>query len=358
MGNLWENKMKKLLMLLICASVLSAGNYFVDNFLKYSTFYASYSLNSPLKTNSQFEFTGDGIVDISKEIEYDYAYSVGIRKVARFKYELKSKKFYDGSEDTGNESANVGAVKGWEYLLKYSDARSFGQEYINTEAWLRYVGESFLVKAGYSEFGLEDLTFGQADVRYKKQFGKVILSTGIAFRGHPVVEIPFGLNWLDEFDGQWWQLAYTQGWTDELYLYDDYYYIYDYYWYNPDGELVCETDECFYNNYFDGIVNNYYLSQFVDRGWQWESSLALGLDVYHYTDSFWFHSWLSVYPYNYGLTEFSDAESREGEVDHDIGAILGLKVTKNFGLFVEGRHLSYFTLSAYDFKVGLNYTIF
>ena len=64
--------MKKLLMLLVCFGIISADNYFVDNFLKYSTFYASYSLNSPLKTNTQFAFTGDGIVDISEEIEYDY----------------------------------------------------------------------------------------------------------------------------------------------------------------------------------------------------------------------------------------------------------------------------------------------
>ena len=46
--------MKKLLMsLLVTISVLSAneegGNYFIDNFLKYSTFYTSVSLNAPFE---------------------------------------------------------------------------------------------------------------------------------------------------------------------------------------------------------------------------------------------------------------------------------------------------------------------
>ena len=49
--------MKKLLMsLLLTISVLSAneegGNYFIDNFLKYSTFYTSVSLNAPFEVKS------------------------------------------------------------------------------------------------------------------------------------------------------------------------------------------------------------------------------------------------------------------------------------------------------------------
>ena len=54
-----EKVMKKLLMsLLVTFGVLFAdegGNYFVDNFLKYSTFYASVSLNSPFVPSSQWE---------------------------------------------------------------------------------------------------------------------------------------------------------------------------------------------------------------------------------------------------------------------------------------------------------------
>ena len=49
--------MKKFLLTLLIAAGFAAegtSNYFVDNFLKYSTFYGGFSLNSPLKTNTQF----------------------------------------------------------------------------------------------------------------------------------------------------------------------------------------------------------------------------------------------------------------------------------------------------------------
>ena len=353
----WVLVIKLILGTILSISVIFGG-YFEENFLKYSTFYGSSSISSPLKTGSQWELTSNGIEDITEEILYDYNISFGLRKIARFKYELKSKKFYDGSESSGNESANIGAVQGWEYLLKYSQQRAFGEEFVNTESWLRYVGNNFTVRAAYAEFGLEDLEYGQLDVRLKRSLGtKFNITTGVALRGHPVVEVPYGLNWADEFGTHWWQLAYTQGWTDSLY-YDETADVLDYYWFNPMGEIVCESDACFYDQFFDGIVNRFYQSQFVDRGWQWEASIALGLNFYHYSDKFWMHTWISIYPYHYGLTDFNDHESREESIDHDVGMIFGWKITSHIGAFVEGRHLQYFDLNAYDFKVGLNYVFF
>ena len=76
--------MKKLIISLLLFSTLAAG-YFEDNFLKYSTFYGSVSLNSPLKTSSKWELTDNGIQDTSEEILYDYNISFGLRKIARFK---------------------------------------------------------------------------------------------------------------------------------------------------------------------------------------------------------------------------------------------------------------------------------
>ena len=44
-------------------------------------------------------------------------------------------------------------------------------------------------------------------------------------------------------------------------------------------------------------------------------------------------------------------------MDHDIGIILGWKLSKHIGLFAEGRHLSYFntkdvTNAHYELKTG------
>ena len=47
----------------------------------------------------------------------------GIRKLARFDYENKPEVWYSGEESPINESVMIGngMVKGWEYVLEYSD---------------------------------------------------------------------------------------------------------------------------------------------------------------------------------------------------------------------------------------------
>ena len=112
--------MKKLLMsLLVTISVLSAneegGNYFIDNFLKYSTFYTSVSLNAPFEVKSQWDVDVDNgtFIETTKENELEYNLSIGVRKLARFKYQAKGKKFYDGSEKELSDVATIGNVSGW-----------------------------------------------------------------------------------------------------------------------------------------------------------------------------------------------------------------------------------------------------
>ena len=38
-----------------------------------------------------------------------------------------------------------------------------------------------------------------------------------------------------------------------------------------------------------------------------------------------------------------------------IGAILGVKIKENMGVFTEGRYLYYWESPAYDIKFGINY---
>ena len=109
--------MKLIFMLLITASA-SAG-YFTDNFLKYSTFYASGSISSPLASVQNLKFTGSDIQESITETPYNYSYSMGLRKMARFQHQKKKNNFYDGSEKELTDNATIGAVPGWEYLFKY-----------------------------------------------------------------------------------------------------------------------------------------------------------------------------------------------------------------------------------------------
>ena len=84
--------MKKLLSILLTTAILlgsEGSNYFVDNFLKYSTFYTSVSLNSPFVPTSQWEVDVENgtFTETTKENELSYNISFGVRKLARFKYQ-------------------------------------------------------------------------------------------------------------------------------------------------------------------------------------------------------------------------------------------------------------------------------
>tara|TARA_B110000196_G_C20954218_1_gene570816 strand:+ start:259 stop:645 length:387 start_codon:yes stop_codon:yes gene_type:complete len=113
-------------------------------------------------------------------------------------------------------------VSGWEYLIKYSTIRSFGEEFVDTESWIRYLGDNFVVKAAYANFGREGLEFGQLDTRWRKSIGSNWnFSLGGNFRGHPAYGLfPFN-DWLAGSDGAWWELAYDYDYTDEYYFYDN-----------------------------------------------------------------------------------------------------------------------------------------
>ena len=347
----------KILYILMTISLASGGLF--DSFIKYSTFYGSMQMSSPLANQQNLSFTGSDIQDEIVVIPYDYNYSFGIRKMARFKYQIKKGHFYDGSENELTDDATLGAVTGWEYLIKYSDVRKAGNEFKEQEYWLRYLGKSYTIKAQYLEFGEQELTFGQLDMKYRKEIGGFDLTAGITFRGRPIIIKPV-IDWENQFD-HWWLLAYEMSWVDEWYYLDEEETEGDYYWYNPEGELVCDTDAEFYDIYFNGIVQGYYTSLIQDHGWNFEASLAVGLDYYHYGNKFWFHTWLTVYPQHSALSEYIKDIDRE--MDHDIGIIMGWKLTRNLGVFMEGRHLSYFntkdiTNEHFELKTGINLTIF
>ena len=143
--------MKKLLVLLLTIGTLlgseEKSNYFVDNFLKYSTFYTSVSVQSPFEPKQKFEFNQElgTFVETTEKVEGSYNVSFGIRKLARFKYQTKKANFYDGSEKNQSDVATIGGGSGWEYLVKWSAIRSFGEEFVDSESWVRYLGDNFVV---------------------------------------------------------------------------------------------------------------------------------------------------------------------------------------------------------------------
>ena len=362
--------MNKLLSILLTTTILFAnegGNYFVDNFLKYSTFYASVSLNAPFEVQSKWEVDVDNgtFVETTKENELEYNLSIGVRKLARFKYQAKGKKFYDGSEEELSDVATIGAVSGWEYLVKYSTLRSFGEEFVDTESWVRYLGDNYVVKGGYTNFGRQGLEFGQVDLRWRKPVGtNWNVTLGGSLRGHPAYGLfPFN-DWLAGSQGQWWTLAYEYGYSDEYWFEDlnqngiqDPNEFGSYEWFNEDGELIAETDDEFYEYYYGDIINLYNEEEVDKLGWQYEASFVIGVDYYLYNKQYWVHGWASILPISKGLTDYSFVYE-SGDIDFDLGLVAGWKFNRNLGVFGEARYLRYWSIDSYELKVGLNYTVF
>mgnify|MGYP003129846934 CR=1 FL=1 len=363
--------MNKLLSILLTITILfgneEGSNYFVDNFLKYSTFYTSVSLNAPFEVQSRWEVDVDNgtFLETTKENELEYNLSIGVRKLARFKYQAKGKKFYDGSEKELSDVATIGNVSGWEYLVKYSSIRSFGEEFVDTESWVRYLGDNYVVKGSYANFGRQGLEFGQVDARWKKSIGTSWnFSVGGNFRGHPAYGLfPFN-DWLQGSNGQWWTLAYEYGYDDEYWFEDlndngiqDPGEFGSYEWYDEDGELIAETDDEFYEYYYGDIINLYNEEEVSALGWQYEASLVIGLDYYLYDKKYWVHGWASILPISKGLTDYSFIYE-SGDIDFDLGLVAGWKFNRNLGVFGEARYLRYWSIDSYELKVGLNYTVF
>tara|TARA_R100000008_G_scaffold65910_1_gene42892 strand:+ start:350 stop:1399 length:1050 start_codon:yes stop_codon:yes gene_type:complete len=349
--------MKKFILGLLVVSI-TFGGYFSDNFLKYSTFYTSVSLESPFTPKQKFAVnTQEGTFEeTTEEVQGSYNLSLGIRKLARFKYQSKKGNFYDGSENELSDVATLGAVSGWEYLLKWSKLRSFGEEFVDSESWIRYLGDWFVIKGSYANFGREDLEFGQLDIRLRKALGQSWnITLGGSLRGHPAYGLfPFD-KWLNDNDGQWWELAYLYGYYDVSYEIDESWS--DFNWYDEEGDLVAETDGEFYEYYYGDLIHQYNEDEVDKIGWQYEASAVVGVDFYKYTKNLWLHSWVSVMPFSKGLTPHSFKYGK-GDIDHDLGLVAGWKFNRSFGIFGEGRHLSYWGIDSYELKAGLNFTFF
>jgi hypothetical protein len=420
--------LKKIIIGLLITSSLFAENE-IWKFFKYSTAYASFSLNAPRHQDDRFAIVGGlstGQLEFKREkreLEPDFQKSLGIRKIGRFKYEPKrgvknagnGGTWYDGSEQSANENATFGPVKGWEFLAKWSEGRQWGDDYLNQEYWLRYVGEWFMIKGGYTELGLEDVQYVHGDLRIKKSIGGLNISAGVKHRQHPVYGFDAAILDTTWYRGQWWEFAENafnvddNMWFDptmqdedgnwlkqQLYEYDPVsgelrdiegagplwneggeYWGHDWLWRDEDGRIFAYTDREYFLYHFPGMLEEYIHEVKTDLGFQRETSLVLGGDFYHYAENWWLHAWGNWMPYHYGhdtysyhnadsykqhkddkrlphLFEFSEPSWKAWN-DYDIGAIFGVKIKDNLGVFAEGRYLYYWDKPAYDLKFGVNY---
>ena len=424
--------LKNITLGILLSSSLFSQNFFT-NFFKYSTAYSSFSLNAPRYQDDRFAIigglsTGDLVVERTEgELKPDFQTSFGLRKIARFQYEAKhgvksagkGGSWYDGSESNYNESATFGPVKGWEYLIKHSQGRQWGNDYSNREYWLRYIGDWVMTKVGVTELGLEDINYVQGDVRLhltpEALNNKLHFSAGFKHRQHPVYGFDAMVLDTTWYRGQWWAFAEDAFGIDDNMWYDpnmvdedgnwiqqellEYvngewvpiegsgpfwneggeYWGHDWLWRDADGRIFAYTDREYFIYHFPGMLEEYIGGKKKDLGYQSETSLVLGIDFYHYDEAWWIHGWGNWLPVHYGHSEYAyhnaahyQTHLEEGGKphefmkmdpmwhswnDYDFGAIFGVKIKDNLGVFTEGRYLNYWERPAYDIKFGMNYQL-
>jgi len=331
---------------------------------KYATVYTSAFASTPMKVRSEYYINQMGeIKDITIENPYDYTTTIGIRRVARYDYENRRNRFYDGqTESTISLNATVGSVKGFEYLAQFDQGRQQGRNYMNQRYFLRYLSDHWIIKGEYFSQGLINLRYGQTDLRMRAHIGEIDFSIGLATRQNK----PYGYNPVEELLDSipWFAFAYGQGFSDFMYGIDnnlnDSIDDYDWRWEDLEGNEIADSDEDFRRHVFPDLMRRYNRSVLDSIGYLGSISGIAGVDYYHYEDNFWIHSWLNVlfaHRHMVGDEHFSYKNYVDGNqwIDYSGGLVLGWKLGKRFGIFAEAEYRKYWDRQLFNIRTGINY---
>jgi hypothetical protein len=330
---------------------LNASAQFKKAF-KFSTFYVASNGGTSLAAEDVYSINGSTLVYDTIFTPFDYSLTIGIRRIKRFPYEDVSK-FKDGLETSFSDAASVG-LSPFEYLFELDYRRQEGVEYFDQNHFLRYVKPLWLAKVEYLKEGFADIEYFEATERIRVN-SKKKLSFNIG-AAHRLAE-PYGYDPLEEWTTLAGNVHYTQLAIQEGYSVDVFQSEYK----DPSGNIVATNTAVWQEVVIPNALKNYVDKKRNELPAQLQHSLVVGFDFYHYTKSFWLHSWGNLMPYHYDDgNEFSYHNFNDGEQwnDYSGGLILGYKLNKNLGLFVEGKYNKYWNKEWYDFKCGVNYVIF
>ena len=162
-----------ILLLLFISNITVAQTYDIDikKLLKFSTFYAAVNGGTSLSDVKVFS-VDNGLSTQTVSTPYDYNFTIGLRKIARFGYENKAQTFYDGTESNYSDAATVGKVRGVEYLFEVDYKRQEGVDYMDQHHFIRYSSDDdcedplcvnyFALKVEYLEDGFADIKYFEA----------------------------------------------------------------------------------------------------------------------------------------------------------------------------------------------------
>ena len=396
--------MKKYLLLALLFTLNVNAQFFkkaYEGIFKYATVYVAgdmreaYETQYPdyfIRTNPDDLYAIPDVIDQTIYHPFDYRIGIGIRKIARFNYELKPN-YIDGSENLIGLSAPISAVKGLEYLFHYQRERERSEEFDNTRYFIRHTGKYHIVKLESRKQGNVNFQYQSAEIRARLPIGqKFGISAGAIARSH---QKAYGYNpieiWLNQTvtalnpNGEevtfpvnpWYSLGYLYGYEDEFTQYTNVQTgesFYDWIWRNEKGEIVAYGDRDFRDRVYGGLMNRFNREQWDLLDPFAEIAPIVGFDFYHYRSKFWLHAYGNyILPYHHyikGDEEYSylhrnnfgkaglikDAEEEQWE-DYQAGIILGWKISKTLGLFIEGEYIKFWDSEILNSSVGLNFRL-
>jgi len=340
--------MRKFLILLLLLPLLSFSQ---NKLIKFSTFYAAVNGGTSISDVETFS-VANGLETSIIQTPYDYNITLGIRKIARFGYENKAQTFYDGTETSWSDGANVGKRNGLEYLFEMNYKRQMGDEFIDQNHFIRWVDDSYILKGEYLEDGFADISYFETSERYRLKVGKKLsFNIGAAQR----LAEPYGYDPLASWKLDNGGIHYTYLALEEGYNVDVFHQLY----YDPNGNVVASSSEVWEAVIIPDVLADYTERKRSELDRTMLQSLVLGFDFYHYKKDFWLHSWGNIMPYHYDDgNQYAYHKYNNGQwLDYSGGLIFGYKLSKNLGIFTEGKYNKYWNREWYNFKLGINYII-
>ena len=181
---------KKLLTFILIVIITSCvapkkccGQLDLKKAFKFSTFYASVNGGTSLSNEDVFSVNTGILQQDVITTPYDYNLSLGVRKIARFGYENRANTFYDGTETSWSDGANVGKVSGLEFLFEANYKRQQGVDYLDQHHFIRFVADNYILKGEYLEDGFADIKYFETSQRYRyKADNKLSFNVGLVQR--------------------------------------------------------------------------------------------------------------------------------------------------------------------------------
>ena len=141
--------MKKLIILFLtiltaCTVPKDCCSQGLKKYFKFATFYAAASGGTSVSDVDVFSVT-NGLETSTIKTPFDYNLAFGIRKIARFGYENRASTFYDGTETSWSDAANIGKVSGLEFLFETDYKRQEGIKNMDQNHFIRYVGNWYIL---------------------------------------------------------------------------------------------------------------------------------------------------------------------------------------------------------------------